>query len=101
MSTHASASASWTQLPKSAWNDALPADQICAREIGADNLAVKLPEPPEKLEPSLAPKSVLVTMIVIIAAMALISIYANVQRWRRDKIESVIVTPAASPARTP
>jgi hypothetical protein len=33
--------------------------------------------------------------------MALISIYANVQRWRRDKIESVIVTPAASPARTP
>jgi hypothetical protein len=40
-------------------------------------------------------------MSVILAAMAFVSIYANVQRWRRDKIETVIVTPAASPNATP
>ena len=40
-------------------------------------------------------------MAVIIAAMALVSIYANVQSWRRDKIESVVVTPVASPTATP
>lgn len=40
-------------------------------------------------------------MSVILGAMAFVSIYANVQRWRRDKIETVIVTPAASPSATP
>jgi hypothetical protein len=37
-------------------------------------------------------------MLVIIVAMALLALYANVQRWRRDKIETVIVIPAASPS---
>lgn len=40
-------------------------------------------------------------MLVILAAMALLSIYANVQRWRRDKIEKVIFTPAATPSVSP
>jgi type II secretory pathway pseudopilin PulG len=40
-------------------------------------------------------------MVVILAAMALVSLYSNVQRWRRSKIETVIVTPAASPSSTP
>jgi len=40
-------------------------------------------------------------MGVIVAAMALVSIYANVQSWRRGKIESVVVTPVASPTATP
>jgi len=35
-------------------------------------------------------------MIVIVATMALLALYANVQRWRRDKIETVIVTPEVS-----
>ncbi len=40
-------------------------------------------------------------MAVIALGLALVSVYANVQYWRRDKIETVIVTPAASPAATP
>jgi len=40
-------------------------------------------------------------MVVILAAMALVSLYSNMQRWRRSKIETVIVMPAASPSSTP
>jgi hypothetical protein len=36
-------------------------------------------------------------MIVILVALALLSLYSNVQRWRRDKVETIIVIPAASP----
>jgi len=39
-------------------------------------------------------------MIVILIAMALLSLYSNVQRWRRDKVETVIVMPAASSSST-
>jgi hypothetical protein len=39
-------------------------------------------------------------MIAILVAMALLSLYSNVQRWRRDKVETVIVMPAASPSPT-
>jgi hypothetical protein len=39
-------------------------------------------------------------MIVFLAAMAFVSVFANVQRWRRDKIETVIITPAESPGPT-
>lgn len=42
-------------------------------------------------------KDVIVTMVVILAVLAFVAIYANVQRWRRDKIEHVIIVPAASP----
>ena len=42
-------------------------------------------------------------MMIIIAAMALIAVYANVQKARRDKIEKVTIipitpAPAASPS---
>jgi hypothetical protein len=40
-------------------------------------------------------------MIVVLAVMALVAIYANVQRLRRDKIETVIVTPIATPSPSP
>jgi cell division septal protein FtsQ len=62
---------------------------------------VKLPEAPENSHPARVPKSALIMMVVIIVAMALVSIYANVQSWRRSKIESVVVTPATSPSATP
>jgi hypothetical protein len=50
---------------------------------------------------SRAPRSGLRLMAIIVGAMALIAIYANVQKARRDKIEKVTVTlvspsPAAS-----
>jgi hypothetical protein len=63
---------------------------------------VKLPEaPPENPRWSRAPKNALIVMMVILVAMALISLYSNVQNWRRHKIETVIITPAASPSATP
>jgi hypothetical protein len=34
-------------------------------------------------------------MIVIFTGLALVAIYANVQKGRRDKIEQVIITPAS------
>jgi len=74
---------------------------ICAVDSHIDNSPVKLPEPPpENPRWSRAPKSALVIMIVFLIAMALVSFYSNMQRWRRGKIETVIVTPAASPSPT-
>jgi hypothetical protein len=41
-------------------------------------------------------------MIIIVAAMALIAVYANVQKARRDKIEKVTIIPVSpTPAATP
>jgi hypothetical protein len=62
---------------------------------------VKSPDPPETPRASIIPKPALIIMIVIVVAMALVAIYANVQRWRRDKLETVIITPAESPAASP
>jgi len=35
-------------------------------------------------------------MIVIVAALALVAIFANIQRLRRAQIESIVVEPAGS-----
>jgi hypothetical protein len=37
-------------------------------------------------------------MLVIVIALAFVALYANVQRFRRDKIDIKTFTPAASPA---
>jgi LPS O-antigen subunit length determinant protein (WzzB/FepE family) len=48
------------------------------------------------------PKTALVVMLIVVVGLALVSLFANFQRLRRDKIEEVIITPAASPtASTP
>lgn len=39
-------------------------------------------------------------MALILFVMLSLALYANVQRWRRDKLETVIVTPAATPSPT-
>jgi hypothetical protein len=39
-------------------------------------------------------------MLIIVMSMALLALYANIQRWRRSQVETVIVTPAASPSST-
>jgi hypothetical protein len=45
-------------------------------------------------------KSCVVLMLVIVGSMALLAVYANIQRSRRDQVETVNVTPAtSSPAR--
>lgn len=54
---------------------------------------------------SRAPRAGVRLMIVILIGLALVAIYANVQKLRRDKIERVTIvpvqtaTPAASPGR--
>ena len=58
---------------------------------------MNLPEPSEKISSAQAPWSALVVMVVILVAMAALAIYSNVQRWRRAKIETVIVTPVPTP----
>jgi hypothetical protein len=35
-------------------------------------------------------------MIAIVIGVALVALYANIQKMRRDKIEKVIVTPAST-----
>jgi hypothetical protein len=53
-------------------------------------------------ESSRAPRAGLSLMIIIIAGLALVAIYANVQKARRDKIEKVTIIPVAStPAVSP
>ena len=55
-------------------------------------------------DPTRAPRSGLMLMLVIVIAVALVAIYANVQKARRDKIEKVTIipisqSPTASPSR--
>jgi hypothetical protein len=52
--------------------------------------------PPKTADPSRAPRAGLILMIVIVAGTALIALYANVQKARRDKIEKVTITPVSS-----
>jgi hypothetical protein len=37
-------------------------------------------------------------MLIILGSMALLAVYANIQRFRRERVETVIVTPATSPS---
>jgi FtsZ-interacting cell division protein ZipA len=47
-------------------------------------------------DPSRAPRSGLILMLIIVGAVALIALYANVQKARRDKIETVTIIPVSS-----
>jgi hypothetical protein len=83
------------------------------RRIGADAFAlrilpapptlptVKLPDPPDNTPSGKVPRSALIIMGVMLAGMVTVAIYANVQHLKRDKIETVIVTPVATPSATP
>jgi hypothetical protein len=50
---------------------------------------------------SKVPQAAIRAIIVILVTMALLAIYANVQRLRRDKLETIIVTPLATPSPSP
>ena len=58
--------------------------------------AFNIPTVPDD-DPKVSPLA-LRAIIVVLATLALVAIYANVQRLRRDKIETVIVTPIATPS---
>jgi hypothetical protein len=53
-------------------------------------------QPAEKLPSSQVPRSVVVLMIIILASLALVAVFANIQRFRRGQIETVVVVPASS-----
>ena len=54
------------------------------------------------VESQRAPRSGLRLMIIIVVTMALLAVYANVQKGRRDKIEKVTIIPIAiSPSPSP
>ena len=47
--------------------------------------------------PERTPPGGMFVMAAILIALALVALYANVQKFRRDKIETVIVTPLVTP----
>jgi hypothetical protein len=53
-------------------------------------------QPAEKLQSLQVPRSVIVLMIIILSSLALVAVFANIQRFRRGQIETVVVVPASS-----
>ena len=53
-------------------------------------------EQPKALKSDRAPRSGVRLMIIIVVAMALLAIYANVQKARRNKIEKVTIIPVST-----
>jgi len=53
-------------------------------------------QPCEKVESAHVRKGTILVMSIVIASFALLALFANIQRFRRDKIETVAVTPAES-----
>ena len=69
----------------------------CTREIDVDTSRVNAPQQPiEKLRSSQVTGSTVVLMILILASLALLAVFANIQRLRRGQIETVVVVPASS-----
>ena len=54
-------------------------------------------EPQNAVESTRAPRAGVRLMIIIVVAMALLAIYANVQKARRSEIEKVTIIPVATP----
>jgi|GEM_PF-1177779 len=54
----------------------------------------------EENKPARVPRNVLRLMLAIAIVLALVALYANVQRWRRSQLETVTFTPdqTASPS---
>jgi hypothetical protein len=58
-------------------------------------------EKPNAAEISRAPRTGVRLMIIIVIAIALVAVYANIQKARRDRIESVTTIPAATTTPSP
>jgi hypothetical protein len=54
-------------------------------------------EPKNAAESNRAPRAGVRLMIIIVVAMALLAIYANVQKARRKELEKVTIIPIATP----
>jgi hypothetical protein len=74
---------------------------IALREIGEQQTVAEVEssnEAKNASDPSRAPRLGVRLMIVILIGLALVAIYANLQKVRRDKIEQVSVTPVSTVA---
>ena len=82
------------QLRRCAWTDAALRlwDRLRYYGVNSDK------PPLEKSQPSRISKSAVVVMLVIIGALALLAVFANVQRFRRGQVETVVIRPATTPA---
>jgi cell division septal protein FtsQ len=69
----------------------------CARGIDIDTSYVNSPQQPaEKPRSSQVPRIAVVLMIIIVTSLAVVAIFANIQRLRRGQIETIVVVPADS-----
>ena len=60
-------------------------------------LGVNLPQTTaQKSEPPRVPNIAALLMLIIIVCLATLAVFANLQRFRRSDVESVVVRPAAS-----
>jgi len=64
-----------------------------------DTSHVNSPQPAKKLRSPPVPRSAVMLMIIIVASLTLVAIFANIQRLRRGQTETIVVVPASS--RTP
>jgi hypothetical protein len=53
-------------------------------------------QPAKKFRSPQVPRSAVVLMIIIVASLTLVAIFANIQRLRRSQIETIVVVPASS-----
>jgi hypothetical protein len=75
---------------------------VCVRKPDIDiqkvNSAHPAGEPPQ---PSRVPKNGVVLILIILGSMALLAVYANIQRFRREQVESVVIQATSPSAPTP
>jgi hypothetical protein len=65
--------------------------------VDIDTSHVNSPQQPaEKLRSFQVPRIAIVLMIIVVASLALVAIFANIQRLRRGQIETIVVVPAGS-----
>jgi hypothetical protein len=68
---------------------------VCAANSDIDICEVNEAQlPSEENKPPRVPRNVLRLILVIVIVLALVALYANVQRWRRSQHETVTFTPA-------
>jgi hypothetical protein len=69
----------------------------CTDEIDIDTSKVNSPQQPsDKLRSRQVPRSAVALMIIIVASLALVAGFANIQRFRRGQIETIVVVPTSS-----
>jgi hypothetical protein len=74
---------------------------LCLCETNIDISSVTSPQPTRKRPSSGVPKIAFVLMIIIVVTLALVAVFSNIQRLRRDRIETTVVIPAGSPTPQP